>query len=52
MGVQSQNPEWLFLGRGQHRERTDEHGFLIGDVTDETPSRGIWRHYRSLMKAA
>ncbi len=52
MGVQSQNPEWLFLGRGQHRERTDEHGFLIGDVTDETPSRGIWRHYRDLMKAA
>ncbi len=51
MGVQSSSPEWLFLGRGRHRERTDENGFLIGDVTDETPSRGIWRHYRSLMQA-
>jgi fatty-acyl-CoA synthase len=52
LGVQSSNPEWLFLGRGRHRERTDENGFLIGDATDETPSRGIWRHYRSLMEAA
>lgn len=52
MGVQMRNPEWLFLGRGIHRERRDEDGFLIGDATDETPTRGIWRHYRSLMEAA
>lgn len=52
LGVQSSDPEWLFLGRGRHRERTDENGYLIGDATDETPSRGIWRHYRSLMEAA
>ncbi len=52
MGVQMKNPEWLFLGRGKHRERRDENGFLIGDATDETPTRGIWRHYRSLMEAA
>ena len=51
LGVASSNPEWLFLGRGRHRERTDENGYLIGDATDETPSRGIWRHYRSLMEA-
>jgi phenylpropionate dioxygenase-like ring-hydroxylating dioxygenase large terminal subunit len=50
-GVQSRNPEWLFLGRGKHRERRDENGFLIGDATDETPTRGIWRHYRALMEA-
>ncbi len=50
MGVQMKKPEWLFLGRGKHRERRDEQGFLIGDVTDETPTRGIWRHYRSLME--
>ena len=36
----------------KHRERTDENGYLIGDATDETPTRGIWRHYRSLMEAA
>jgi len=52
MGVQMRNPEWLYLGRGRHRERRDEDGFLIGDNTDEVPSRGIWRHYRSLMEAA
>lgn len=52
LGVQASNPEWLFLGRGKHRERIDENGYLIGDATDETPSRGIWRHYRSMMEAA
>lgn len=52
MGVQMRSPEWLFVGRGIHRERRDEDGFLIGDATDETPTRGIWRHYRSLMEAA
>ncbi|WP_298431170.1 aromatic ring-hydroxylating dioxygenase subunit alpha [Ottowia sp.] len=51
MGVQMRNPEWLYLGRGKHRERRDEDGFLIGDNTDEVPSRGIWRHYKSLMEA-
>ena len=43
---------WLYLGRGKHRERRDADGFLVGDATDEVPSRGIWRHYRSLMEAA
>jgi len=52
MGVQMRSPEWLYLGRGKHRERLDENGFRIGDATDETPSRGIWRHYRSLVEAA
>ena len=44
LGVQASKPEFLFLGRGKHHERTDENGYLIGDATDETPSRGIWRH--------
>jgi phenylpropionate dioxygenase-like ring-hydroxylating dioxygenase large terminal subunit len=52
MGVQASQPEWLYLGRGKHRERSDEQGLLIGDATDETPSRGIWRHYRALMEAS
>jgi hypothetical protein len=29
----------------------DEAGFKVGHVTDEVPSRGIWRHYRKLMEA-
>jgi len=52
LGVQASNPEWLYLGRGRHRERRDANGYRIGDATDETPSRGIWRHYKSLMEAA
>ncbi len=44
-------PEWNYLGRGLHRERRDADGFLVGDATDEVTSRGIWRHYRSLMEA-
>lgn len=51
MGVQFKSPEWLYLGRGKHRERRDADGFLIGDNTDEVPSRGIWRHYKSLMES-
>ncbi len=51
MGVQMKSPEWLYLGRGKHRERRDENGYLIGDATDEVPTRGIWRHYRAVMKA-
>ncbi|GAC1419230.1 MAG: aromatic ring-hydroxylating dioxygenase subunit alpha [Burkholderiaceae bacterium] len=51
-GVQAKNPEWLYLGRGTHRERIDENGYQIGDATDEVPSRGLWQYYRSLMEAA
>jgi fatty-acyl-CoA synthase len=43
---------WLVLKRGLHRERRDDEGILVGDATDETTQRGIWRHYRSLMEAA
>jgi fatty-acyl-CoA synthase len=52
LGVQSSDPEWLFLGRGLHREQRDENGHLYGHATDEAPSRGFWRHYRELMEAA
>ncbi len=50
-GVASRNPEWVFLGRGEQRERRDENGYRVSHVTDETPSRGIWRHYKALMEA-
>jgi len=51
-GVQDKNPEWVYLGRGMHRERRDENGFMVGDATDEVPSRGLWQYYRSVMEAA
>ena len=48
-GVAARAPEWLVISRGLERERRDERGFTISDVTDELPQRAIWRHYRSLM---
>ncbi len=51
-GVLARSPEWIYLGRGVHREAQDSLGFTVGHVTDEVPSRGIWRHYRTLMEAA
>jgi fatty-acyl-CoA synthase len=51
-GLGALRPEWLVLRRGQHRERVDEEGLLVGDATDEVPQRGIWRHYRELMGEA
>lgn len=51
-GAQILDPEWLVLSRGLHRERLDENGFRIAHSTDETPQRGIWRHYLNLMTEA
>jgi fatty-acyl-CoA synthase len=51
-GVQARAPEWLVLKRGLHRERLDDEGILVGDATDETTQRAIWRHYRTLMEDA
>lgn len=51
-GLEIRKPEYLYLKRGAHRERRDEDGYLIGHSTDDLPSREIWVHYRSLMKAS
>lgn len=51
-GVQEKNPEWVYLGRGSHRERLDNQGYRIGHATDDLCSRGMWQFYRSLMEAA
>jgi fatty-acyl-CoA synthase len=48
-GVNSIFPEYNYLGRGLHRERRDENNLAIGDATDEVTTRGIWRHYKSMM---
>ncbi len=51
-GLQADQADWVYLGRGEHRERRDEAGLRVGHTTDEVPSRGIWRHYRALMEDA
>lgn len=48
-GALINDPEWVTLTRGLHREARDERGFLVGHSTDEVPQRGIWRHYAQLM---
>ena len=49
-GIQASRADWVYLGRGEHREQRDADGFRVGHTTDEVPSRGIWRHYRQLME--
>jgi phenylpropionate dioxygenase-like ring-hydroxylating dioxygenase large terminal subunit len=51
-GIQASKADWIYLGRGEHRQRRDADGFLVSHATDEVPSRGIWRHYQSLMEQA
>ena len=50
-GMATRDPEWIFFGRGKHRERVDAEGMPISNSTDEVASRGMWAYYRSLMEA-
>jgi hypothetical protein len=50
-GAAIRDPEWITLARGLHREHRDENGHLVAHSTDETPQRGIWRHYLEQMTA-
>jgi hypothetical protein len=40
---------WQILSRGLHRER-HEDGMIIGEMGDEVTQRGIWRHWKKMMK--
>jgi phenylpropionate dioxygenase-like ring-hydroxylating dioxygenase large terminal subunit len=46
------SPGWLDLNRGISREREEANGVLVSHYTDETPNRGFWRHYKSVMDVA
>jgi phenylpropionate dioxygenase-like ring-hydroxylating dioxygenase large terminal subunit len=39
---------WQLISRGLHRER-HEDGMIVGDLSDETTQRGIWRHWKKVM---
>lgn len=45
------SPGWLDLSRGISRER-QENGVMVSHYTDETPNRGFWQHYKSVMETA
>jgi phenylpropionate dioxygenase-like ring-hydroxylating dioxygenase large terminal subunit len=40
---------WQLISRGLHRERHHEDGTIVGDLSDETTQRGIWRHWKKVM---
>jgi len=46
------SPGWLDLSRGLHRERPRNDGVIESHYTDETPNRGFWHHYKSVMTSA
>jgi fatty-acyl-CoA synthase len=51
IGIQAQGNEWLFIGRGIHREEKLANGGTVGHDMDENHLRGLWRHYAHLMAA-
>ena len=48
-GMAAREPQWLLRARGLEREELLEDGTEVSNVTDDTPHRGFWRHYRDLM---
>ena len=49
IGIQAQGNEWLFIGRGIHREENLPNGGTRGHDMDENHLRGLWRHYAQLL---
>jgi phenylpropionate dioxygenase-like ring-hydroxylating dioxygenase large terminal subunit len=50
-GLRAEGNEWLFIGRGVHRESRYEDGGTSGHFLDENHLRGFWSHYARLMSA-
>ena len=51
-GLHGSSVEWLELARGFNREYVDAEGRGVSHVTDETTSRALWKHYRTVMTEA
>lgn len=47
--IESHGDDWLFIGRGIHREQELPNGVLVGHSMDENHIRGMWRHYVRVM---
>jgi phenylpropionate dioxygenase-like ring-hydroxylating dioxygenase large terminal subunit len=52
VGIQARANDWLFIGRGIHREEPLADGGTLGHDMDENQLRGLWRHYAYLMNGA
>jgi len=47
-GIQAEPVEWLLLNRGLEKE-TYEDGLAVGQITDETPQRAMYKEWFRLM---
>jgi phenylpropionate dioxygenase-like ring-hydroxylating dioxygenase large terminal subunit len=52
MGLASTRPEWIMLARGATTDVQDETGTVNHDKSAETPQRGLWRHWASVLESA
>ena len=52
VGIQALGNDWLYIGRGIHREEKNDDGSTRGVDMDENHLRGLWRHYMRVMSAA
>jgi len=51
VALDAEGNDWLFIGRGAHREKLLPDGGTRGFTMDENHLRGMWRHYAALMNA-
>jgi fatty-acyl-CoA synthase len=52
IGLQAHGNDRSFIGRGLHRDRISPDGGASGYTMDECHLRGMWQHYRTLMREA
>jgi phenylpropionate dioxygenase-like ring-hydroxylating dioxygenase large terminal subunit len=50
-GLKATVDPWVDLSRGRHRERVDNDGSIVGQITDEVTARGQMREWARLMNA-
>ena len=49
VALQAEGNDWLYIGRGVHREKDLGGGVIAGNSMDENQLRGFWRHYAAVM---
>jgi fatty-acyl-CoA synthase len=51
VAMEATGNDWLYIGRGRHREKVAADGATSGLTMDENHLRGFWRHYLAVMDA-
>jgi phenylpropionate dioxygenase-like ring-hydroxylating dioxygenase large terminal subunit len=49
LGLAARNPEWIMLARGVTTDLDEPSGTVNHDKSSETPQRGLWRHWASVL---